>query len=120
MGTLLIISVILLLAYFIAACVKLGGLPHSVYSLANAFDYPWRVLWFVSLWGGIALAAPALIETTPENYQFLSYISIACAIIFGMCARLDSKVDRTITTIAGWLCLFTAIICVVLSLTSKL
>lgn len=120
MGTLLIISVILLLAYFIAACVKLGGLPHSVYSLATAFDYPWRVFWFVAIWGGAALAAPALIEYTPADYQFLTYIALASAVVFGMCARLDEKVDKIITRIAGWLCLFAAIICVVLSLTSKL
>jgi hypothetical protein len=120
MDMLLIISVMLFAANFIAACIRLKRLPKSAYEVATAFDYPERILWFVCVWGGLALAAPALIDATPEQYQFLSYIAIASGIVFGMCAHLDSKVDRTITTIAGWLCIFTTIICVVLFLTSKL
>ena len=119
MDMLLIISVMLFAANFIAACIRLKRLPKSAYEVATAFDYPERILWFVCVWGGMALAEPALIDATPEQYQFLSYIAIACGIVFGMCAHLDSKVDRLITTIAGWLCLLSAVLCLVLSLISK-
>ncbi len=119
MGTLLIIAFAMLLAYFVAACIKLRGLPKSAYELATAFNYPWRILWFVAIWGGTALAAPALMEHTPINYQFLTYITLACAVIFGLCARLDEGVDKLITKISGWLCVISAILSVVLSLTFK-
>jgi hypothetical protein len=116
MSTTLIISVCLLLSYIIAASVKLGKITFSLTKLAKAFDWPWRALWYVAFWGGVAFAAPSLIGHTPNDYQFLAFLSLAAAIIYGFCASLEDGVDRKITTIAGWVSITLIILCMLLSI----
>lgn len=116
MSTTLIISVCLLLSYIIAAGVELGKITISLTKLAKAFSWPMRVLWYVAFWGGVAFAAPSLIAHTPNNYQFLAFLSLAAAIIYGFCASLESGVDKIITTIAGWISIILIILCMFLSI----
>lgn len=116
MNTTLIISVCLLLSYIIAASVKLGKITISLTKLAKAFSWPMRVLWYVAFWGVVAFAAPSLIEHTPSDYQFLAFLSLAAAIIYGFCASLESGVDKIITTIAGWISILLLALCVLLSI----
>jgi cation transport ATPase len=99
----LIISILLLVAYIVTASIKLGHIPSSSTELATAFDWPWRVWWFIAIWGAAAFAAPSAFEYANDNNRFLIFIAIADAIVYSMCARLNDSVDILITKIAGWL-----------------
>lgn len=102
MATTIIISIVLLAAYIIGASVKLGRCPESLTELATVFEWPWRVLWFVALWGAAVFAAPSAVEHSSDETMFLAYITVVAVVIYSMCARLDDGVDTTITAIAGW------------------
>lgn len=97
-----IISIVLFAAYIIGASVKMGRFPESIAETSAAFEWPWRVLWFVAVWGATALAAPALIEHSSKMTMWLAFLSIASATVFAMVARLNEDVDKLINTIAGW------------------
>ena len=99
----LIISILLLVAYIVTASIKLGRMPESLSELSTAFEWPWRVWWFVAIWGAAAFAAPSAFEYANDNNRFLVFIAIGSAIVYGMCARLNDSVDKMITKIAGWL-----------------
>lgn len=104
MNTLVIIAIVLFVAYIVAASLKLGRLPKSLTETATVFEWPWRVLWFVAIWGSVALIAPAAIEHAKDGTRFLVFIALAAAIIYGFCGRLNEGIDRKITTIAGYVC----------------
>lgn len=107
------IGIALLMAYTIAVGIKLGRTPSSLTELAMAFEWPLRSLWFVATWGFICLSAPSLINGANDNTRYLVYISLATAIIYTVAVQLNEEVDRKIATVAGWLCIVTALAAIV-------
>ena len=103
MTTLLIISFVMLAAYIVGASMKIGKLPESLTELSGVFDWPWRVLWFIAISGAAILMAPSAIDNTSDHTKFLTFIALAAAIVYSMCARLKDVTDEIITYIAGWI-----------------
>ena len=102
MTTLLLISFVLFAAYIIAATLKLGEMPERFVSYSDVFMWPWRIAWFVAMWGAIGLAAPSVIEGATDKTKFLAFIALAAATVYVMVARLNTDADKTMTDVAGW------------------
>lgn len=102
MVTLLVISIVLFAAYIVAATLKLGEMPERFVEYSDVLMWPWRISWFVAMWGAIGLAAPAVIEGATDKTKFLAFIALAAATVYVMVARLNSDADKTMTDVAGW------------------
>ena len=102
MTTLLLISFVLLAAYIVVATMKLGGMPERFVSYSDVWIWPWRIAWFVAMWGAIGLAAPSVIEGATDKTKFLAFIALAAATVYVMVAKLNTDADKTMTDVAGW------------------
>ena len=103
MVTLLVISIVLFAAYIVAATLKLGEMPERFVKYSDVYMWPWRIAWFVAMWGAIGLAAPAVIEGATDKTKFLAFIAIAAATVYVMVAKLNTDADKTMTDVAGWM-----------------
>ena len=103
MTTLLVISFLLFAAYIIAATLKLGEMPERFVKYSDVLMWPWRIAWFVAMWGAIGLAAPAVIDSAADKTKFLAFIALAAATVYVMVAKLNTDADKTMTDVAGWM-----------------
>ena len=103
MTTLLLISFVLFAAYIVAATIKLGEMPERFVKYSDVLMWPWRIAWFVAMWGAIGLAAPSVIEGAADKTKFLAFIALAAATVYVMVARLNTDADKTMTDVAGWM-----------------
>ena len=102
MTTLLLISFVLFAAYIVAATLKLGEMPERFVKYSDVLMWPWRIAWFVAMWGAIGLAAPAVIEGATDKTKFLAFIALAAATVYVMVAKLNTDADKIMTDVAGW------------------
>ena len=102
MTTLLLISFLLFAAYIVVATIKLGEMPERFVKYSDVLMWPWRIAWFVAMWGAIGLAAPAVIEGATDKTKFLAFIALAAATVYVMVAKLNTDADKTMTDVAGW------------------
>ena len=103
MTTLLLISFVLFAAYISAATLKLGEMPERFVKYSDVLMWPWRIAWFVAMWGAIGLAAPAVIDSAADKTKFLAFIALAAATVYVMVAKLNTDADKTMTDVAGWM-----------------
>ena len=101
MVTLLVISIVLFAAYIVAATLNLGKMPDLFVVYSDVWMWPWRIAWFVAMWGAIGLAAPAVIDGATDKTKFLAFIALAAATVYVMVARLNTDADKTMTNVAG-------------------
>lgn len=102
MTTLLLISFVLFAAYIVVATMQLGKMPELFVVYSDVWMWPWRIAWFVAMWGAIGLAAPSVIECAADKTKFLAFIALAAATVYVMVARLNTDADKTMTDVAGW------------------
>ena len=103
MTTLLLISFVLFAAYIVVATIKLGEMPERFVKYSDVLMWPWRIAWFVAIWGAIGLAAPSVIEGATDKTKFLAFIALAAATVYVMVAKLNTDADKTMTDVAGWM-----------------
>ena len=102
MTTLLLISFLLFAAYIVVATMQLGKMPELFVVYSDVWMWPWRIAWFVAMWGAIGLAAPSVIECAADKTKFLAFIALAAATVYVMVAKLNTDADKTMTNVAGW------------------
>ena len=102
MTTLLLISFVLFAAYIVVATMQLGKMPELFVVYSDVWMWPWRIAWFVAMWGAIWLAAPSVIECAADKTKFLAFIALAAATVYVMVAKLNTDADKTMTDVAGW------------------
>ena len=103
MTILLLISFLLFAAYIVVATIKLGEMPERFVKYSDVWMWPWRIAWFVAMWGAIGLAAPAVIDGATDKTKFIAFIAIAAATVYVMVAKLKTDADKIITYVAGWM-----------------
>ena len=77
MKTLLFIA-IAIMAAFLAVCAVLR--PRW-----------WRIAWAISAFLAAGLSAPFLIETTPDDYRFITYIGLCLLVIAGVAPLAERR-----------------------------
>ena len=100
---LVILSVFCITAYTAVVCIKFGGVPSSIsatfYSLQHKF-------WFgVTMILTAFLLMPAILEVTPDSYQFTAFLACVGLIMVGVAPNFREGIDRKIHTIGAVLCL---------------
>lgn len=103
MTALTVLSFLLIATYTAAVCIKFGGVPSSIsatfYSLQHKF-------WFgVTMILTACLLMPAILEVTPDSYQFTAFLACAGMVMTGIAPNFREGIDRKIHTTGAVLCL---------------
>lgn len=104
MERLLVISSLMLIsAYIVSVCVKLGDIPNSVSS--TFYHLKHRFIFALVMIGTGILLMPAILEITPENIQAIAFISCAGIIIVGVSPDFRSDTDGKIHQTGAFICI---------------
>lgn len=103
LSVLSVLSVLCIATYTAVVCIKFGGVPSSIsatfYSLQHKF-------WFgVTMILTACLLMPAILEITPDSYQFTAFLACVGLIMVGVTPNFREGIDRKIHTIGAVLCL---------------
>lgn len=103
MGILIIVSALCVAAYTAAVCVKCKGVPYSISEMFYKLDHK---LWFgATMWLTAGLLMPAILEMTPESYQFTAFLACAGMMLVGAAPNFREGIERSIHVAGAILCL---------------
>lgn len=103
MTLLTVLSFLLIASYTIGVCISTHGIPYSIsetyYKIKHKF-------WFaVATIGTAALLMPAILEVTPEQYQFLAFLACVGMILTGAAPNFREGIEKKIHTAGAVMCL---------------
>ena len=103
MGILIIVSALCVAAYTAAVCVKCKGVPYSISETFYKLDHK---LWFgATMFLTAGLLMPAILEVTPESYQFTAFLACAGMMLVGAAPNFREGIERPIHVAGAILCL---------------
>ena len=98
-----IISALLIAVYTAAVCIKTGGVP---YSISETYYKISHKSWFcVTMVLTACLLMPAILEVTPDSYQFTAFLACAGMVMTGIAPNFREGIDQKIHTAGAILCL---------------
>lgn len=103
MVLLAVLSLLLISSYTIGVCAYTRGIPYSIsetyYKIKHKF-------WFaVAIIGTAALLMPAILEVTPEQYQFLAFLACVGMIFTGVAPNFREGIEKKIHIAGAFMCL---------------
>ena len=108
-----IVSVLLIAAYTAAVCIKGKGIPASISTTFYSLAHP---LWFsITMVGTAFLLMPAILEVTPESYQFVAFLACFGLIMVGAAPHFKEDFEKKIHTAGALLCIVLSQVWVLLS-----
>lgn len=100
---LVLVSLFLITAYTTAVCVKCKGVP---YSISETFYRLEHKLWFgATMFLTAGLLMPAILEVTPESYQFTAFLACGGMFLIGVAPNFREGIERPIHIAGAILCL---------------
>ena len=100
---LVLVSLLLITAYTTAVCVKCKGVP---YSISETFYRLEHKLWFgATMFLTAGLLMPAILEVTPESYQFTAFLACGGMFLIGVAPNFREGIERPIHVAGAILCL---------------
>lgn len=102
-AVLVILSIICITAYTGAVCIKCKGIPCSISETFYKLEHKW---WFlVTMWLTAGLLMPAILEITPESYQFIAFLACTGMAFVGVAPNFREGLDRPVHIIGAILCI---------------
>lgn len=103
MTVLTIISTLLIVAYTASVCIKCKGIPYSIsetyYRISHKF-------WFgITMVLTACLLMPAILEVTPDSYQFTAFLACVGMIMTGAAPHFKEGTEKKVHTVGAVLCL---------------
>lgn len=81
MTTLTLLSIICILSYTLAVCLKFKGIPNSISASFYSLEHKW---WFrFTMWVTPFLLLPEILEASTETTQFLAFLAIVGMVVVG-------------------------------------
>lgn len=103
MTTLIILSDLCIAAYTAAVCIKFKGVPSSISATFYKLEHK---LWFWStMWLTAGLLMPAILEVTPDCYQFTAFLVCLGMLLIGIAPNFREGIDRPIHITGAILCI---------------
>lgn len=100
---LVILSVLCITAYTAAVCIKIKGIPSSISATFYKLDHK---LWFgAAMWLTAGLLMPAILEVTPDCYQFTAFLACLGMLLIGIAPNFREGIDRPIHITGAILCI---------------
>lgn len=103
MTTLIILSALCIAAYTAAVCIKFGGVPASISATFYKLEHK---VWFgATMWLTAGLLIPAILEATPECYQFTAFLACLGMLLIGTAPNFRDGIDRPVHITGAVLCI---------------
>lgn len=103
MLTLTIISALIIASYTAAVCIKVKGIPYSISATFYALEHKWLFCATMIITAGLLM--PAILQETPESYQFTAFLACAGMIMVGSAPHFKEGIEKKIHTVGAVLCL---------------
>lgn len=103
MLTLTIISALIIASYTAAVCIKVKGIPYSISATFYALEHKWLFCATMIITAGLLM--PAILQKTPESYQFTAFLSCVGLIMVGVAPNFREGIEKEIHTTGAVLCL---------------
>lgn len=98
-----ILSLICILSYTISVCIKFKGIPYSISATFYSLTHKW---WFgITMVLTAVLLMPAILEVTPERYQFTAFLACVGMIMIGAAPHFKEGTEKKVHTVGAVLCL---------------
>lgn len=98
-----ILSALIIASYTVAVCIKCKGIPYSISETYYKIEHK---MWFgVTMVLTACLLMPAILQVTPDSYQFTAFLACSGMIATGVAPNFREVIDRKIHTIGAVLCL---------------
>lgn len=98
-----IISALLIATYTAAVCVKTDGVP---YSISETYYKISHKAWFgATMVLTACMLMPAILEVTPDSYQFTAFLACAGMIATGVAPNFREGIEKRVHTTGAVLCL---------------
>lgn len=102
-AVLVILSIICITAYTAAVCIKCKGIPSSIsstfYSLEHKFGFG------ATMWLTAGLLMPAILEVTPNSYQFTAFLACVGMFLVGVAPNFREGIERKVHTAGAIMCI---------------
>lgn len=111
---LVILSVLCIVSYTAAVCIKFGGVPESISATFYSLQHKY---WFgATMWITAFLLMPAILEVTPSNYQFVAFLSCLGMFLVGAAPNFREWLDKKVHKAGAIMCvslsqIWVALIC---------
>lgn len=100
---LVILSALCIATYTAVVCIKFGGVPSSISATFYKLEHK---LWFgATMVLTACLLMPAILEITPDSYQFTAFLACAGMIATGVAPNFREGIEKKIHTTGAVLCL---------------
>lgn len=103
MLTLTIISALIIASYTAAVCIKVKGIPYSISATFYALEHKWLFCATMIITAGLLM--PAILQKTPESYQFTAFLACVGIIMVGAAPHFKEGLEKKIHTVGAVLCL---------------
>lgn len=100
---LVILSIACITAYTAVVCTKFKGIPSSISATFYKLDHK---LWFgAAMWLTAGLLMPAILEVTPDCYQFTAFLACVGMFMVGVAPNFREGIDKKVHTTGAVLCI---------------
>lgn len=100
---LVILSALCIAAYTAAVCIKFKGVPSSISATFYKLEHK---VWFgVTMWLTAGLLMPAILEVTPESYQFTAFLACTGMFLVGVAPNFREGLDRKVHKAGAVMCI---------------
>ena len=100
---LVILSVLCITAYTAAVCIKIKGIPSSISATFYKLDHK---LWFgAAMWLTAGLLMPAILEVTPDCYQFTAFLACVGMFMVGVAPNFREGMEKKVNMTGAILCI---------------
>ena len=103
MVTLVVLSILCIASYTAAVCIKNKGIPYSISETFYKLEH--KAFFGISMLLTAGLLMPAILEATPENYQFLAFLSCVGMMIVAAAPNFKEEYEYNIHVFGAGLCI---------------
>ena len=100
---LVILSIACITSYTATVCTQIKGIPSSISATFYKLDHK---LWFgAAMWLTAGLLMPAILEVTPDCYQFTAFLACVGMFMVGVAPNFREGIDKKVHTAGAILCI---------------
>lgn len=98
-----LISILCIVAYTIAVCVKNKGIPNSISATFYKLEHPY--LFCATMWVTAGLLMPAILEVSKPGTEWIAFLGCAGMLMVGAAPNFTDDLEGNVHTAGAILCL---------------
>lgn len=113
MEILVILSALCISLYTLAVCIKFKGIPESISATFYKLDH--KYLFTIAMYLTAGFLMPAIIDITPENFQFVAFLACVGMALVGAAPNFREGLDNKVHNAGAIICILFSQIWVILT-----